>query len=238
MTDELLTDQQQAERVRQWLRENGGFIFAGLLLGLGGLFGWNWWQDYQDRHGSEASAAYEQVMQEVRAGRPLRAAELQAELAADYGDSPYVDLARLALARLHMDRNETGEAAAYLRRVIEESPDEALRPLVRLRLARALLQGEDYEAALQALSDVDENSSFASRFHEVRGDIYTAMARYAEAREQYELALSTVEPGVIDRNFVQAKRDGLPQPENAAAPSGADEAPVADEPAPAGPPAE
>ncbi len=226
MVDELLTDQQQAERVRQWLRENGGFILAGLLLGLGGLFGWNWWSDYQDRRGAAASSLYEQVLQEVRAGRPLRAAELQADLAAEYAGSPYVDLARLALARLHMDRLETAEAAGYLRQVVDDSPDDVLRPLVRLRLARALLQAEDYEAALAVLVDVDENSAFASRFHEVRGDLYAAMGRIAEAREQYDTALNTVAPGIIDRSYVQAKRDALPAPQTlpAAARSGAADA--------------
>ena len=42
--DEFLTDEQEAERARQWLRENGLFILAGVVLGLGGLFGWQQWE--------------------------------------------------------------------------------------------------------------------------------------------------------------------------------------------------
>ena len=48
MVDEYLTDEQQAEVVKRWLRQNGLFMVLGVVLGLGGLFGWNSWQDRQE----------------------------------------------------------------------------------------------------------------------------------------------------------------------------------------------
>ncbi len=42
--DEFLTEDEQADRVKQWLQENGLFILAGVVLGLGGLFGWQSWR--------------------------------------------------------------------------------------------------------------------------------------------------------------------------------------------------
>ncbi|MDJ0927792.1 MAG: tetratricopeptide repeat protein [Gammaproteobacteria bacterium] len=208
--DELLTDQQQAEIAKKWLRENGGFIFGGILLGLGALYGWNWWGDYQDGQAIEASALYEQVLEAVDASRPVRAAELQAELAAQFAGSPYVDQGRLAMAKLHMNRNEADDAASYLEQIVDQSRDDLVRPVARQRLARVRLHQQKYDEALAALDRIDENSAFASRSHEIRGDIYAAQNMPADARREYESALNTVEPGVIDRSYVQAKLDALP----------------------------
>ena len=210
--DENLTDQQQADRVKQWLLENGPFILGGLLLGLGGLFGWNWWQDYQVRRGVEAADMYQQVIRAVQSSQPVRATELEDQLESDYSGTPYVDLSRFAIARMYMDRNEPGQAASYLQEIVDSTDDINLRRVAQLRLARVYHQMQDYEAGLAALQDIDENSAFATRFHEVRGDIYAAMGRTADARAQYEEAINAVEPGVVDRGYVQAKLNSLGPP--------------------------
>ena len=207
--DELLTDQQQAERVKSWLAHNGGAVVAGLVLGLGGLFGWNWWQGYQLEQAAAASAVYEQLIEAVRSQRPVRAAELEQELAGQFGGSPYVDQARLALAKLHMDRNQTDEAERYLALVVASPSNEPLGQIARLRLARVQLHRERYDEALATLERIDENSAFGARFHEARGDIYAAQGQVDAARAEYEAALGAVEPGLIDRGYVQVKLDNL-----------------------------
>ena len=222
--DELLTDQQQAQLVKKWLRENGAFIFGGILLGLGALYGWNWWGEQQDSRAVDASVLYEQVLEAVAAARPVRAAELQAELAAGFGGSPYVDQARLAMAKLHMNRNEADDAAAYLEQIVDQSRDELMRPVARQRLARVRLHQQKYDEALAALERIDENSAFASRFHEIRGDIYAAQNMSTDARREYEAALNSIEPGVVDRSYVQAKLDALPVADAALSPDDIDTA--------------
>lgn len=222
--DELLTDQQRADVFKRWVGENGAFILAGLVLGLGGLFAWNWWQGYQDQQAEQASVVYQSVMEAVVSQRPVRAAELEADLAAEFGASPYVDQARLALAKMHMDRNDAEAAAVYLEKVVDGTSDDSIRHIAQLRLARVRLHQQQYDAALAALGGVDENSAFATRFHDVRGDVYQAMGRDDDARREFESALNAVEPGVIDRAFVQAKLDALQLPGQ---PASSDAAPAA-----------
>jgi predicted negative regulator of RcsB-dependent stress response len=207
--DELLTDQQQAEIVRTWLRENGGFLLLGLLLGLGGLFGWNQWQDGRQENAGEASLLYAQLADAVQFSRPVRAAELEAQLVAEHDGSPYVDQARLAMAKLHMDRNEAEQAAGYLVRLVDDTSDAAMENIGRLRLARVRIQQQQYDDALQVLAAIDENSAFAGRFHDVRGDAHYAAGDREAARLEYETALTTVEAGALDRGLVQAKLDSL-----------------------------
>ena len=67
--DEFLTDEQQADRAKQWLRENGVFIAAGVVIGLGGLFGWQQWQAYKMRIAGEASVVWEEMRSAIRGER-------------------------------------------------------------------------------------------------------------------------------------------------------------------------
>ncbi len=53
--DEFLTDEQQADRAKGWLRENGVFLAAGLVLGLGVLFGWQDYESYKLEQSAEAA---------------------------------------------------------------------------------------------------------------------------------------------------------------------------------------
>ncbi|UCG72435.1 MAG: tetratricopeptide repeat protein [Chromatiales bacterium] len=207
--DELLTDQQQAEIVRNWLRENGWVILVGLVLGLGGLFGLNEWRDYQASRNSLASQVYEELVNAVLDSRPVRAAELEAQLVGEFARSPYVDQGRLAMAKMHMDRNEAEEAAGYLQRLIDDTDDEGMQRIGSLRLARVRIQQQKYDEAIAALSGIDENSAFAGRYHEVRGDAYYAQGQVEDARREYEAALGTVSSETLNRGLVQVKLDSL-----------------------------
>ena len=239
MADELLTDQQQAEVVRNWLRENGWVVVAGLVLGLGGLFGFNEWRDYQAERSAEAARVYQELVAAVADSRPVRAAELEAQLVADYSGTPYLDQGRLAMARLHMDRNEPDEAAGYLRRMVDDTSNMGMKRIGNLRLARVRIQQQKYDEAIAALEGIDENSSFAGRYHEVRGDAYYAKGDMEAARGEYESALSTVQSESLNRSIVQVKLDSLgvkPGAASAAAetPAPASEAPAEEAPAAAG----
>jgi predicted negative regulator of RcsB-dependent stress response len=207
--DDLLTEQQQAEQVKGWLRQNGIFLAAGVVLGLGALFGWNQWNRYQERQAEEASAVYETFLKSVRAGQFEQAEAGMATLAGEYGSSPYADQGRLAMARLSLDQGKADKAAEYLQQVANTATSEEFRNIARLRLARVLIFQEKYDEALKALPDPG-STAFAPAFHDVRGDVYYAMGKQAEARSEYEQALnSDASSPVIDRIYVQAKLDDL-----------------------------
>lgn len=207
--DDFLTDQQKAAQVRDWLRQNGVFLVAGVVLGLGALFGWNQWNRYQEQKAVEASAAYQTFLQSVRSGQIEQAEAGMATLAGDFGRSPYADQGRLVMARLYLDQSKPDKAAEYLRQVVSTGHSEEFRNIARLRLARVLTYQEKHDEALQLLANPD-SKSFAPAFHDVRGDVYFAMGKQAEARSEYEQALNSEVAGpVIDRAFVQAKLDDL-----------------------------
>ncbi|MDP2323074.1 MAG: tetratricopeptide repeat protein [Gammaproteobacteria bacterium] len=207
--EELLTDQQQAEKVKGWVRANGIFLVAGVALGLGGLFGWNQWRNYQERQAEEASAIFETFLQSVRASQLEQAEAGMAALATEYGSSPYAPQGRLVMARLYLDQGKPELAAEALRTVVENGWSPEIRNIARLRLARVLIFQEKYDEALKTLGDPG-SKAFAPAFHDVRGDAYYAMGKHSEARSEYEQVLNgDIAAQVIERTFVQAKLDDL-----------------------------
>lgn len=206
--DDNLTDQQRAEQVRSWLGANAWYLLAGLVLGLGALFGWRQWTAYADQRAEQASDLHEELLGAIRVGRAVRAEEIAAQLESEYGGTPYVDQARLAMARLKLERSLPDEAAAYLEKVARDAHSVEIASIARLRLARVLVQQEKHEEALRQL-EPPKDSAFAGRYHEVRGDVYFAMGRREEARAEYAAALALAAESPVDAALVQAKLDEI-----------------------------
>lgn len=206
--DELLSEKEQVEKLRNWWKENGPFVIGGLVLGVLALSGWNYWQSWELQRAEEAKAAYDKLVIAVdNADEDTSAAQLAA-LEQDFGATPYLAQGRLMIVKLHVDAGELAEAAAQLRQVIAESGDQELVRIARMRLARVLLAEGDTDGALAVL-ELGDAGVFAPRYHELRGDILTRRGETAAAREEYTLALAGTEPGIVDREAVQIKLDAL-----------------------------
>lgn len=206
--DEFLTDDERADSAKRWLRENGLFLAAGVVLGLGVLFGWQQWEDYRTVRSVEASVVWKQLKGAVDGQRYNEVDESLAILEKEYASTPYLDQARLSVARMYMDRNSPDEAIAQLSDIVAGGGDASLRRVAELRVAQIYLYQEKYDEALSILG-ADDSSAFAAQFHELRGDAFYAQGRFEDAREEYELALEKDEFTTIDRSFVQMKLDDV-----------------------------
>ncbi len=206
MVDEYLTDEQQAERAREWIRENGLYIAAGVVLGLGGLFGWQQWGDWQTQRAGDASIVWEQMRDAIEGGRYNEVDESLALLEQEYAATPYLDQARLALARMYIDRNDAEAAIAQLRMLVAKAGDRQLQKVAELRLVQLLIAEQQYDEAL-ALLGKEDGSALAALRSELRGDAEYARGNFAAASAAYEAALQGDIGNVIDRGFVQMKFD-------------------------------
>ena len=230
--DEFLTEEQEVDRAKQWLRENGTFLVAGVVLGLGGLFGWQQWQDYQLRHAGQASIVWEQMRAAIDGERPNEVAETLEILESEYAGTPYLDLGRLAIASMYLDQNAPDKAVTQLEQVIANSSDKNVRKIAGLRLGQVLLFQQQYDSALDVLNAEDE-SAFAPQTHELRGDVLHAKGDMEAARDEYLAALASPPDAVFNRDFVAMKLDdvtgALAQSDSGAGP----ESELAPEPEPA-----
>lgn len=198
-------DEVQMEQLRRWWKENWVALAGGLVLGLGGIFGWEAWQNAKTSEAEQASQIYEDLKN--AAAKPERVAELGKTLMQDFPATPYAAQAALLLAQKSAAAGDWAAAGVHLNWVIQHADDAGLKKLARLRLARALWQQNKPQDALAQL-DVKDDDAFASLYQELRGDILLSQNDRAAARSAYEKAL-TLGPAPASREFLQRKLDDL-----------------------------
>ena len=221
-----LSEKEQLEEMRAWWSENGRFVITGVVLGVAIIFGFNQWRSSIENAQVEASNLYEEVMTAVGAG-DADAAEFAANnLFDNYQRTVYPDQARLALARLYMDKGRDQDAADVLRPLVVEEDESEIQMVGRLRLAKVLLYQNKAEEVIELMEGRDAGG-FTARYSEVLGDAYVATGDYAAAETAYLAALSDNQSvQTIDNNLIQLKINDLPDPDEMAAATQALEAAI------------
>lgn len=192
--DELLDEHEQGERVRAWLRDNALSLVGGIVLGLGAIFGWKWWQQHEHAQRVAVGEQYDEVVASLQSGE-LDAA--RAEVAA-LEAMPYRTLASLRLAKAQLDAGDRDAAIATLREARAEDP--ALQAIVDLRLARLLLDAGQADAALALVADADLAAAL-----EVRGDAEAALGRRDAAQASYLQAIEALDADAPQRQLLEIK---------------------------------
>ena len=180
---DYLSEKEQWEQIRVWVRENGLYIVGGVAVALGLIGAWRWWQAHLDARGVQASALYTQMIGSLEHGDRGEAFVRLGELERDYAGSPYTDQGKLLAARVYVEENELDKAAHELT-VLMDSKDHALALVARMRRARVEIAQGKPDAALATLNGVDAGA-FAARYHAVRGDAYYAKGDRAAALREY-----------------------------------------------------
>jgi predicted negative regulator of RcsB-dependent stress response len=193
--DDLLDEHEQGERVRGWLRENGGGLLTGVLLGLALILGWQWWQQQRAHKRVQAGDDYQAAVEALQAGKTDAA---RARIAA-LPDGAYRTLGSLALAGSQVQAGKRDDAIATLRAVKADDPE--LAGVVKQRLARLLVDAGKPKDALALLGSGQGEPLVAV----IRGDAYAAMGQLADARSAYGQALAGLAVGSPLRNLVELK---------------------------------
>lgn len=220
--DDFLTDQQQAARVRGWVREYAPAAIVAVVIGFGGYFGYTQWQAQKERRAAEASDLYEEFRGALDENDQDSANDLLARMASDFEGSAYVDHARLLMAKEYVDTIRPSMAEEELQSVIATTDNGDLRQLARLRLARVYLYMDRPEDGLTALEGEAHSSSWERLTEDMRGDLHQALGQIEEARTAYRAALDL--SGQVDAGWIRMKLDHL----NAASVTSAE--PVGDSP--------
>ena len=204
------TEDEQVEKLKTWLKENGMSIVFGIIIGVGGIIGYNYWQKYQQTTASEASDHFQTLLEALDAG-DRESLQQQADiLVADYASTEYAQMARLALARSAVDNGDFEAAQAALQAVVGSAGESPLAYVARTRLAEVQIQQGQYDKALATLS-IDFPDAFTARAEELRGDAHALQGQVAEAAEAYRRA-QQAQPGPANPEFLKQKLDDLGAP--------------------------
>jgi len=212
MVDEYLDEREQAEQLKQWFKENWLWLAAGVVLGLGGLYGWQGWNAYLDRRSQDAGQLFGEMLQALDQSDRTRGAEIADQIFEQYGSTPYADQAHLVLARVHAENDELDAAASQLKTVMEGSEDPELALVARLRLARVQSAQGEHDAALATLAGATSPSVEAA-VAALRGDVLLAKGDRTAALEAYRQAQGAspgaITDGLVDPTLLQLKIDEL-----------------------------
>ena len=226
---EYLSDEELVERIKRWWSENGTGLLVGIVLAVGGVVGWRWFDGWRLERAEAASDVFAQFIDARAAGED--SAALAAHLAEEFPSSAYRVLALLHQARDAIEAEEAERAAELLRESIELASEDVLRDVGRVRLARVLHQLGQPDEALATLAAVN-GRGFASAVAELTGDIQWQRGALDEAREAYRAALAdppSEQASVLVRLKLASVPPGPAMPEAEAMPEAGDMAEAAGE---------
>lgn len=195
------TEEQQVEAIKSFWSEYGNQIILGVVVGLGGLYGYNTYKDSQREAEAEAAQAFA-VAEQVE--------QLQT-FVNDYSSSSYTGLAEMKLAKTQVAAGELENAAKTLSSLIASGNTPAgVEEIARIRLARLNIELGNLDAAIDGLKG-DWSNAVTTEVNTILGDALMKKADLSGAREAYQKAILAAQPG-SNTSIIQMRLDDLAEP--------------------------
>ena len=200
-----LEEQEQLAELKTWWAQYGNLVTSLVLavaLAVAGWQGWNWWQRDQ---ATQASAVYSGLQMAANQRDAKRTRELAGDLVDKFPRTAYAAMGALVSAKVQQDAGELKTAQVQLQWVADNSNDDAIRALANLRLAGVMLDEKNYDGALARLT-TEPATAFLVRHREIKGDIYLAQGKVAEARVAYEEATTALDAKLAQADATSTDR--------------------------------
>lgn len=201
------TEEQQEEAIKKAIKDNWLVVVIGAAIGLGGVYGWRYYDAANIARQEADSDAYNVIYD--KAGK--EGADILGE-AQQYIDShdnkSYTVMAALLAAKEAVGKKDLATAAKQLQWALDNSSEESLKAVIVIRLSRIQAEQEKYDAALATL-DNPLPMAFVASTEELKGDIYLKQDNKDKARSAYQKAADN--GGLEGNNTLQLKIDELAQ---------------------------
>ncbi len=182
------SEEQQVEAIKDWWQENGKAVILGAVIGLGGLFGWRYYQDSVVEGQEAASVAYNSAVQTLQTQGVAAADQVQSFIDSN-SDREYAVLAAMQLAQAQVAEANYAEALKQLEWAKANTKDTALAPVLAIRAVRVKAETGDIDGALADL-DATKAEGWEGRIAELKGDLLlrsgdseAAYTAYTEAQQ-------------------------------------------------------
>lgn len=172
------SEEQQEEAIKRFLKENGVVIALGVVLGLGGIYGFNSYKASQIEQIASDSISYSAVVESNDITAQTE------KFVAEHGSTQYSQLAQMLSVKSLIDANKLDEATVLLNSVIGSDVNSTVKTIATIRLARIENSQQKYTQALATLVKVSD-SAFDTQKHELIGDIELSQGNVDKARMSY-----------------------------------------------------
>lgn len=206
---ELLTEQEQIEQIKNWLKQYGLTVVAGIVFALIIVSAWHYWDRYQNKILIHASGIYDEMLT-LKAQNNTNEAAVQAKrLLSHYPKTPYAQMAAFTLARDAAIAHDYPEAINQLNWVASHTQNAPIRSIAKIRLARIYIAENLPEDALKQLKKINDQN-FNGMVDEAKGDAYLLEHDTAKAKEAYQQGLQELPSDEETRKpIIQMKLDNL-----------------------------
>ncbi|MDU8923686.1 YfgM family protein [Pasteurellaceae bacterium LIM206] len=198
-------EEQDINELKAWWKDNGKTIIVSLIVALAAVFGWRYWQQYQINQMHITSGQFEQVLYDYQKDPKAAGKELD-QFIQDNQKTGYATFALLNKAKLAVDAKDFTQAENALKEAITQAPDDILSSISALRLAELQLDQKQFDAALESLNLVKDNS-WASRKTMLTGDIQLAKGDKEAAKASYQQALQGA--SALEQQWLQVRLNNL-----------------------------
>ena len=181
-----IEEEQEINQLKDWWKENGKTIIVAFILGVGGMFGWRYWQAHQAEKIAQASAQYDALIYSAQQDEQAKKANIEQFVQAN-SKTAYAVFALLDEAKKAAEKQDFAAAEANLNQALTQSQDEVLISIVALRLSAVQFQLGQLDNALTTLNQV-KGESFNARKAILTGDIQVAKGDKVAAKKSFEQA--------------------------------------------------
>jgi UPF0070 protein HI_0370 len=181
-----IEEEQEINQLKDWWKENGKTIIVAFILGVGGMFGWRYWQAHQAEQIAQASAQYDALIYSAQQDEQAKKANIEQFVQAN-SKTAYAVFALLDEAKKATEKQDFAAAEVNLNQALTQSQDEVLTSIVALRLSAVQFQLGQLDNALTTLNQV-KGESFNARKAILTGDIQIAKGDKVAAKNSFEQA--------------------------------------------------
>ena len=181
-----IEEEQEINQLKDWWKENSKTIIVAFILGVGGMFGWRYWQAHQAEQIAQASAQYDALIYSAQQDEQAKKANIEQFVQAN-SKTAYAVFALLDEAKKAAEKQDFAAAEVNLNQALTQSQDEVLTSIVALRLSAVQFQLGQLDNALTTLNQV-KGESFSARKAILTGDIQVAKGDKVAAKNSFEQA--------------------------------------------------
>ena len=200
------TENEQIDAIKRFFVNKGKALLIGLVIGVGAIIGWNYWQSHQVNSLQESAQSFEQISSQLQTGSNQALAA--AEQFANETNNIYGVLTNIELAKIAVEKNDIAGAEKALLKALTIAKVDDLKDLLNVRLARVQLALNKPDQALISLTQV-QDKGWSSIVEDIRGDILLKKGDIASARAAYSKGIESSGADMM-KTILKIKINSLP----------------------------
>jgi predicted negative regulator of RcsB-dependent stress response len=203
-----LEEQEQLDQLKHFWKQYGNLITWILIVVLGAVAGWNFYQYWQRSQASQAAVMFDELGRSAAAGDIAKLDRVFGDMKERFGSTVYAQQAGLIAAKQYYSVKSIDSAVGALTWVADQSTDAGYQAVARLRLADILAEKKSTDEALKVL-----NGSFPIGFEALvadrKADILLIQGKNEEAKAEYQKAFNGFGDRTEYRRLVEIKLNAL-----------------------------